>query len=110
MAAPHPYFSLPWAATGDLPRCDETRVRLTSTRPLDPQASADGETITFSANAKRWEVPAWAAPTLRAPENGSACSIKESDEAAGGGHPPRAVRDLLNQLLSQGLIAVAAGD
>ena len=110
MAGPRPYFSLPWAATDDLPQSDETLLRLTTRRPLNMRASADGKTITFSANARQWEVPAAAAPILRALEDSPACSVTELYRATGEGHPPQAVRDLLKQLLTQGLVAVSSGD
>ncbi|HWS53470.1 MAG TPA: cupin domain-containing protein [Pyrinomonadaceae bacterium] len=108
MAAPRPRLGLPWSVVGDvLPDADEARVRLSTLRALKLKPSPDGKSVSFFALGKRWKLPSAALPVLQS-LNGGERSLGELGEAAAGRLSGGGVRKLLKQLVTQGLVVLAA--
>ncbi|HEY6806115.1 MAG TPA: cupin domain-containing protein [Pyrinomonadaceae bacterium] len=100
-------FSLPWSPTPEvLPESPQTLLRWLAPRPLDLHAK-DG-IIEFSSQKKRWRFSAAALIILQRLETNRTCSVSELCEAAGPTLPPETVRAFLQELISNGLVAIVS--
>jgi ribosomal protein L16 Arg81 hydroxylase len=107
MAESRPKLGLPWSVLEEvLPDSDEARVRLASLRALNLKLSADGKTVSFFSQGKRWKLPSQTLPVLQALNEGER-STNELCVAADGKLGPEAVRKFIKQLVTQGLIVPA---
>jgi ribosomal protein L16 Arg81 hydroxylase len=108
LAELHPQLSLPWSVLPDpLPPSDETRLRLTTTRPLNLEDDSNGQSVAFRAGGRRLKFPAALKPVLEGLEGSPAISISELCALAAGQLEREKVRAYLGALLTNGLVALA---
>jgi ribosomal protein L16 Arg81 hydroxylase len=110
LAMPRPRLNLPWDATPDvLPPGDDVRLRLTAPRPLDLHVDPSRGVVIFSCNGKRWEFDEAAELVLRPLATGKQFSVAQLCALARPTISRAGVRDLIRELVVDGLIVTKRG-
>jgi hypothetical protein len=105
MAAPRPHFSLPWSALDEgLPASDETKIRITSPRPVEIQLNESA--LEFLSHGRRWQFDKAVASILQLLKDGQVHSLEELCRASEIDRA--AVRRFAGELVVKGLAAIVA--
>jgi ribosomal protein L16 Arg81 hydroxylase len=105
MAPSPPLMTLPLGGTPDLlPESGDVRIGRNTSRPLALKPGVRAGLFEFWANGRKFQLPEAVRPLIETLEREQECDLKHLYDIVGEGVAPLAIRNLIAQLISEGIV------